>query len=253
VRTHAQRASDASQEIIGSWLSGETIASIARRHGIRRQAVSNLLEREGVRTHHRDAKWESRNLRRDEVLEYVRTHPGCSVSDIAETLEYDRRSIAEYLRGTDEALLVLHRKTKARAYTRSEMLDAIRDVWRRMTPQEQARGLSRARYEAMSGEDAPSPSLFERRFEGWSQACQLAGVHAVEPSRSQASYRRTFSDEDLVQAVADYMRETRKTSFSGYVEWARSAPGRPSGSLVTIRFKRWGAARAAVIARGEAG
>lgn len=244
-QTHKDMAEQQHDRIVAAWTGGEKIAGISRSTGIRRQVIADLLEAHGVRDLTLDKKSVQRRERREEVLEYIRQHPGYTLADVAKTLRYDIRTLGSYINGTDEALLLIDPRTRPREYSRREMLDSILQVWQRLTEKERTKGLSRVKYDRMAPERAPSASLYERRFDGWSRACEEAGVHAAKPSRS--NYRREFSDQDIIDAVAAYLQETRRTSYSGYSAWAREAPGRPSGSLVVARFGRWSLVRREVI------
>jgi hypothetical protein len=114
-----------------------------------------------------------------------------------------------------------------------------------------SRGLSRVRYQRlMEGTGAPAAATIMRRWGNWSDACAKAGIRASAARRS--GYVRKFTDEDIIQAVAEFIAETGRTTYHAYVEWARSH-GRPSGPLLVQRHRCWADARRKAIDLGERG
>lgn len=80
-------------------------------------------------------------------------------------------------------------------------------------------------------ENAASPALLIRRFGSWRAACEAAGVRA-NTTRSTA---RRWSDDDLVAAVAAYLRDDRGSSYAGYSAWAATRGDVPSGATLRQR------------------
>ncbi|WP_203337361.1 homing endonuclease associated repeat-containing protein [Nocardioides limicola] len=83
---------------------------------------------------------------------------------------------------------------------------------------------------------AASPALLIRRFGSWNAACAAAGV-ATNKTRSTT---RRWSDEDLVDLVAEYLAWSEGSgSFAGYSAWAKGREGVPSGATLRQRFPKW--------------
>jgi hypothetical protein len=79
-----------------------------------------------------------------------------------------------------------------------------------------------------------------RHFGTWRTACERAGL----PANTTRSTSSRWTDEQLLQAVADYLAEPGATgSYAGYQEWARGAEGAPSGALLRSRFGTWAEAK----------
>jgi len=80
--------------------------------------------------------------------------------------------------------------------------------------------------------EAASPALLIRRFGSWRAACEAAGLSA----NATRSTTRRWSEDDLVAAVAAYLRADGTTgSFADYSDWARSHEGAPSGATLRQR------------------
>ena len=94
--------------------------------------------------------------------------------------------------------------------------------------------LTAAAYDAWQrGHDAASLALLIRRLGSWNQACAQAGV-ATNKTRSTS---RRWSDDDVVDIVATYLRSPGSTgSFADYSAWAKSQDGVPSGATLRQRF-----------------
>lgn len=240
------------QEIIEEWTAGKSIASISRSRRIPRPAISALLEEAGVRQARPDIRSKRREQQREEVLELIREHPGISVDDLVSVTGIAHRTVVGYIAGTPERKLVIERRQKDKEYTDEEMEDHIRAVWDALSPQEREQGrggLSKKKFAALAAEGAPSPALYDRRYPSWVAACEAAGVPAGRTYRS--SYSRGYSDDDILDSIAEFTRDTGRTSFHGYTEWAAQQPSRAhaSGSLVIMRFGTWGAARQKLLDR----
>ena len=81
-----------------------------------------------------------------------------------------------------------------------------------------------------------------QRFGSWNAACTAAGLPT---NAGRAAYRRSWTPEQLVASVADYLRSEGATgSYAGYDEWARSVPGAPSANTVRNNLKGWANAKA---------
>lgn len=245
-----QRAVALTGEILAQWRAGLSIAAIARKYGLSRAVVSWLLEREGVRDEVADPRAHVRTTRKAKVLEWVRDNPGNTTMEAAAALGMNHRTVASYLVGEPEQKLIVERRSRNRGHTRDSMLEHIRLAYRSAPEDRIKGGLSKGLYVAYAAQDAPSTALYEKRFGTWREACIEAGVPSPVSHRT---YRKTYSEEALLDAIEAYMEETDKTSFAGYSEWARERVGIvPSGPLVINRFGRWSAARRRLLDRRRA-
>jgi DNA-binding transcriptional ArsR family regulator len=230
--TQYERAAQISEELLAAHGRGESVSSMSKTHGLRREAVTAELASRGIG---------APSPARSAVLDYVRNHPGLSVEDLSERLDLSKSSVSRYLRGTPEHRLVVSRKTNPQQkFTDAQMADALFEAYRQLD--DRSKGLSRKRYKELTADDpdAPAAPTFIRRYGSWSEACRLAGVTAAKARRD--NYVQDWSNDDIVAAVDEFITATGLTSYHAYAEWARSH-GRPSGPLLVQRLGGWAEAR----------
>jgi len=230
--TQYERAAQISQELLAAHGRGESVSSMSKKYGLRREAVTAELAKHGIG---------AVSPAREAVLEYVRAHPGLSVEDLSERLDLSKSSVSRYLRGTKEHRLVVSRKTNPQQkFTDAQMADALFEAYRQLD--DRSKGLSRKRYKELMADvpDAPAAATFIRRYGSWSEACRLAGVTASKARRD--NYVQDWSNDDIVAAVDEFITVTGLTSYHAYAEWARSN-SRPSGPLLVQRLGGWAEAR----------
>lgn len=236
--SHYERAEMVVHGLIAAHGRGESISAMATEHGLRREAITTVLNQHGVGTS---------SPVREEVLAYVREHPGLSVDDLALRLDLSKSSISRYLRGAPEHQLVVSRKhTDLSKFSETEMGDALRTAYKELGP-ERTKGLSRVKYmKIMEGRDAPAASTFIRRYGSWSVACETHGIAAAKARRD--NYVQEWSNDDIINAVNEFTSETGETTFHAYARWARTN-GKPSGPLLIMRIGGWATARKEAIKR----
>jgi transposase-like protein len=237
--SHYERAAELSQRLLAEHNQGDSIAALSEKHGLRRDAIAGELAKHGVGRP---------SPARERVLEFVRENPGLSIDDIALRLDLAKSSVSRYLRGAPEHRLVISRKNNPLVtYTDAEMYAALRKAYKKLP--DRSKGLSRKQYtRLMSDEDVPAAATYIRRYGSWSIACSKAGISA-SPSR-RGSYVRTWSDEDILDAVEEFITETGSTAYHPYAAWA-TEHGRPSGPLLVTRLGGWADARRMAIERQQ--
>jgi DNA-binding MarR family transcriptional regulator len=235
--THYERAAAIADELVAAHRRGESIASLSVVHGLRREAIAMELSKHGIG---------EPSPARSAVLAYVRAHPGLSVEDLALRLDLSKSSISRYMRGAEEHKLVVSRKqAPAQKFSDAEMTAALKKAYAKLD--DRSKGLSRKRYkELMEGEDVPAAATFIRRYKTWSEACRRAGITASKARRD--NYVQGWSDDEILDAVAEYIAGGDDTSYHKYAEWAREH-GKPSGPLLVQRVGGWAEARKAAIGR----
>jgi DNA-binding transcriptional ArsR family regulator len=235
--THYERAAELGERLLAEYNAGDSIAALSEKHDLRRDAISAELAKHGIGRP---------SAARERVLDFVRANPGLSVDDIALRLDLAKSSVSRYLRGTPEHRLVVSRKTNPQmTYSDAEMNAALRSAYRQLD--DRTKGLSRKRYaRLMEGQSAPAAATFIRRYGSWSEACRRAGITA-SPSR-RGNYTREWSDEDIVDAVIEFIDETGETAYHPYARWA-TANGKPSGPLLVTRLGGWATVRKLAIDR----
>jgi DNA-binding transcriptional ArsR family regulator len=222
------------EDLIQAVNDGVSISELARRYQLRREAISVVLSEHGIG---------EPSVAREAVLTYIRSHPGLSVEDLALRLDLSKSSVSRYVRGSEEAKLVVSRKLTDRStFTDAEMAQALRSVWKEIP--DKTKGLSRVRYNKLRPSGTPAASTFIRRYGSWSAACTAAGIMSSKARRS--GYTQEFTDEDILVAVNEYIEATSDTTYHGYTVWAREH-SRPSGPLLVMRLDGWANARKAAI------
>lgn len=78
-----------------------------------------------------------------------------------------------------------------------------------------------------------------QREGSWSAACAVAGVESNKASRT--SYRRKWSEEDLLDWVRRYLAEAEKPSYADFSRWLRDEVDAPSANTVRNTFGAWSA------------
>jgi hypothetical protein len=229
-------------QLADAYAKGASISALAREHDLRREAIGTVLVQHG---------YAPSSPERDRVLEYVRTNPGLSVDDLAIRLDISKSSVSRYLRGVPERRLVVSRKqTDQSKFSDADMANALRVAYRQLG-ERRSKGLSRMQYKKLTEDknDVPAASTFIRRYGTWSAACERAGINASKARRP--SYEQTWSDDDIIEAVADFIEETGTTTYHAYVAWAQEH-GRPSGPLLVQRWGSWSIARREAINQMDA-
>jgi len=90
--------------------------------------------------------------------------------------------------------------------------------------------------------DGLSSARLIQRFGSWNAACTAAGLPT---NAGRTAYRRSWSREQLLGAVAEYLRSEGATgSYTGYDAWSRQTAGAPSGQTVRNYLDGWASAKA---------
>ena len=184
-------------------------------------------------------------ISREDVIAWVVEHPGLSLTQVGDVFAISPRTVSAYIRGTEAETVLVTSRPGHRRLTDEEMLEAIRIAWRNLEPNQRISGMAKSDFQRLM-EHGRSASAYDRRFGSWSAACAEAGVPARKSTRT-SGYRRTYSDDDIIQAVDEYTEEAgTEMTYRGYTAWAKGVDGRPSGDLVRNRFGTWNNARRAV-------
>lgn len=99
--------------------------------------------------------------------------------------------------------------------------------------------LSVAFYDRHRGADALTSARIIQREGSWREACAAAGVAANKASRT--SYRRKWSEADLLEWVRRYLAEDEKPSYGRFGQWLREQQDAPSANTVRNAFGGWSA------------
>jgi hypothetical protein len=235
-RVHTERDT----AIFHAYLAGESLATVAGRHGISRERVRKILQREGVtpRRPHDSVKLRHQQLAtlHAPLIEAEFDRLG-SVAAVARRLSghVPQAVVRLVLKGRTATP---HRRPTAgpdRRLSDAHVMTAIRRA--------DTLGITTAAaYAAWRlGDDtntAPSLALIQHRYGGWNKARQLAGL-PVRPHHGAASTR--WTDADIKEFVARFVTACTATGTApterAYTTWAAGTPGAPSFSTVRSRTR----------------
>lgn len=99
--------------------------------------------------------------------------------------------------------------------------------------------LSVAFYDRHRDPDALTSARIIQREGSWREACVAAGVAANKASRN--SYRRKWSEADLLEWVRRYLAENAKPSYGRLSTWLREQDDAPSANTIRNTFGSWSA------------
>lgn len=230
--------------------SGQRLNDVAQQFGLSRERVRQLATKVGVtsRGARRTAKLVAENessIARARIREWVRTHPGCTVDEVASALELkpSDRPIP-----SDVSHLVLGKRSKSGSvvtkYSRAATLNALRQAFEIRNPlssmyrEESRLPVSGPYYENLrrSGQvDGPSEVRIIQVFGSWSAACQLAGVPSLPPRR--AEYSRRWTDEELVEHLAAFLLQATSSHIETFDMWSRQDEARPSSGTIQNQMR----------------
>jgi len=229
-QNHYTRAEELLPQLTQLYKAKTSTNALAKQFGLRREAVSTVLMAAGVMPS---------TPGRDRLLAYVDENPGLSVDDLAEQLDMPKSTVSRYLRGTPQHKKVITRKkSDYTTFDDQAKTAALMEAWEQLDEEQRSKGLSRSKYDELVGKrpDRPSSVTFVRRYGSWSAACEQAQISASAARRS--NYEREFTDEDCVEGVAQFIKETGKTAFHEYAKWAKTS-GTASGPLLIVRLGSW--------------
>lgn len=222
---------------------GSTLDEIGQEYGITREAVRQIVVRcggAGFKEFAKEVKaqqlgeLESQN---DVIRSYVRTHPGLTLSELAAEFDLPESVAQSRLTKLEKKLISGSRlvRDKTRFWTDEMILDALRLAQTYHYP------LTTNDYQELVtiGEiKGPSVPLIANRFKTWKQACIAAGVEYVE---SHATYSVTWSRDDLVEILGQYLLDPETTGTIGdYNRWREEATDRiPSLAQMRIVVGPW--------------
>lgn len=99
--------------------------------------------------------------------------------------------------------------------------------------------LSVAFYDKHRSDDALTSARIIQRVDSWREACAAAAVESNKASRT--SYRRKWSEEELLDWVRRYLAESDRTSYADFSQWLRDQADSPSANTVRNTFGSWSA------------
>src|SRR5579875_2663016 len=172
-------------EIVAQFQAGARMVDIAKRYGVTRQRIQQIVTQAGVMvpgdlwTANADQAKQQREELRQRFLALVADHPPMTLPQAAKRLRVSQPELAQALQMSDRRVLLATgtRGTPPR-YTDEELLDALRKVAKQLRTD---RLTMQAYDEARAGRAGlPSGARVMQRFKTWSEACRQAGLRTRE-------------------------------------------------------------------------
>lgn len=221
--------------VVHDWLAGESIAEVARTHGLTPGGVRYILDTTpGVRAQRQvlDARAERARIdqQRRELGAWSRANPGVALSVAGEQHGMSVQEVADLL-GERARFHPARRAASRPGYSDEEMLEQVRA---HVTGTGDRRAAS---YGAAAREQGwVSLGAVLWRFGTWRQVLGAAGVPA-SPVRFKGR-PQTISDAELRGWIARYLAAAIRPSWRDLDAWMKTNGG-PSAGLIRHRIGGW--------------
>ena len=236
--------SERDKAIIELALAGSTLQEIAILNGVSSERIRRILIRNNaltpieVRKQIRTQNKESDNQKSGLLQNWVKTHMGCTFVELSLGTSLKQTDCVRLLPGNTKHLIlkpgeVTNSWTTAK-WTDNQIFDGIRQAANIQTP------LSRVSYDRIRKEheiDGPSGVRILQRFGFWASACEQAGVKSGKVVRS--NYQRTWSELDLINWLALFMRQSPTSSHDAFNQWSKTQVGAPGGQTIRNTLGSW--------------
>lgn len=170
----------------------------------------------------------------ERIREQARLMPEATLSEIgkaASVTRMDTRRIARIIGESEEQL-----SRRKSSYIDTDMSDAeLLDALKIVADQIGTDTLSVAQYSRNRVSDMPNSVTLTKRFGGWSNALEQAGLkRTYSPKRNQV-----WSESDMVQSVTDFLLSgPERHTQDAYNEWRRTE-GAPRPSIKSFKNRGW--------------
>ena len=216
--------------------------------------------KKATRTRTKPTKAEVRSELTDRISEYLTTHPGATLNEIAAALAAPLPAITTAARPVEWLILGDNELTEPTERVESQTISVTRERARGALQAANllASPLTHNAYTALlrSGRiQGPSVARIVQLFGSWSAACSSVGVSSGEALRS--NYERTWDEEQLFGFVERFLREPAHHGASHQFDLWRSTVNStqkvPSlGTVRNILGGTWGDIRTATLRRMRA-
>ena len=241
---------------------GRSLSDISKLISISRERVRQILKKEfdfnvrDFKSLRADEKRVEDSQLQGKLADWVKCHPGCTYAEVAVvfnlSLEAAYRQLPRFARHLVLAELNTPRsKASSARFTRDEILEALRHAFRLRNPSSSMysttamrpiTGPSYDKYRRSGDVFGPSIPRILQVFGTWRKACELAGVLAEEPVRTD--YERTWTDEELLDQLSLFLLESKTPSNQAFDEWCRIETSRASfGTLRNQLQLSWSGAK----------
>lgn len=206
IKNNCKSIPDKHEDILYLYLNNEeTMESIGESKGITRQRVDQILKEYGVEGFDNSDKKEEEKFSRDEMISALQTYydenkkpPRCSDWDQKPSVN----DIIDEFKCWDYALLEaglpLSRSSYHEHYSDEKLIDEIHRA-------QSILGHVPSFVEMNDIPKTPRAETYRRRFGSWNEALEAAGIDAN--SGSTRDYKPKYSNDDLLNAIADFIEE----------------------------------------------
>jgi hypothetical protein len=230
--------------IIELALAGSTLQEIASQYGVSGERVRRILIQNNaqtpieVRKQIKTQNEESDNQKSGLLQNWVKTHMGCTFVELSLGTDIKQKDCVRHLPGDSKHLILKPGEVTncwiTKKWTDNQIFDGIRLAANIKTP------LSRVSYDRIRKEheiDGPSGVRILQRFGFWASACEQAGVQSGKAVRS--NYQRTWSELELINWLAVFMRQSPTSSHDAYNQWSKAQVGAPGGQTIRNTLGSW--------------
>ena len=234
---------------------GLTLNEIGDEFGLTRERVRQIIGKLGisVRSFRKQQSIEAEQNEKylvASIESWIGQHPGCHLSEVASAFNITESTLQKYRpRNLQKMVLRGARKINThnlKTYSREQVLDALRSAYELRNP-------SMSMYSVNETEPLTGPFYEEMRNAGlifgphrmrvlqifgtWKSACEEAGVPSVEAVRE--TYERRWTDEQLVEQLAEFILVSESSSRNDFDEWCRLDDSRASVGTIQNQVGPW--------------
>ena len=253
--------SDMERRIIDALRSGLTLSSAGKEFNLSRERIRQIAVKNGFNTIEERQKitQSTRSIRaatQEEIRNWVKTHPGCKVEEIAEiSVDYIESNIP-----SDVHHLILDKNrvnswSKSK-YSNSEILEALQKAFQLLnletnTPISNTENpLTRGFFDNLVREgklQAPSSIRVMQIFGTWSEACSQAGVKSVKAVRD--TYHRNWSDFELIDLLGEFLLTSKSASVASFDIWCGDDSSKPGSGTLRNQIGAWSECKSLALLR----
>jgi len=233
-------------EIVEQARTGKTLQEISLQYGLSREGIRKILIKnnadmpKNARHQTKKTKQESDNHKTEIMQNWIKTHMGCTIVELSLGTGLMQKECAQHLPKETKHLILNPGKAPnsntwtTEKWTDNQILDGIRAAGVFATP------LSYVSFDRIRKEhniDAPSAVRILQRFGTWTDACEQAGVKTGQTMRGK--YQRNWTEEEMIQWLVTFMRQSTTSSYDAYNEWSKDKDGVPGGQTLRNSVGSW--------------
>jgi hypothetical protein len=242
--TKTPKNAERDMQIIELARTGSTLQEIATQFGVSRERIRTVLVKNNaitpieVRKQTRAENKEA-DIAKSRILQnWVLAHIGCTIVELSLATDIKKADCVRHLPSDSKHLILkpgeVANNWATEKWTDNQIFDGIRMAGTFKTP------LSRVSYDRIRKEqkiDGPSGVRILQRFSFWVNACEQAGVQSGKAVRS--NYQRNWTEQELINWLAAFMRQSTTSSHDAYNEWAKTQVGAPGSQTIRNTVGSW--------------